>query len=1261
MLRAQGLAALMSPRLSILEEVLPLALQSLAESYDRNGIVGDEVQYFDLAQELWRFMSGTERSIPEMVCTFLYAGCKFNQPAFVRWILPIAAAHPAVDAPALVGDRSYSFNQLRHSAVYYIARNGNIELHDLMTTACGGVSPLLLEASYYDAQAVGITVATTAARPRGQSAGAASSVGDMFASDTMLASGVKGSETPDPPSLYVALKAGKTAFVRHALCSLPAQAQARVLRLACVYGFIPSDDAEGAQELHRIACERGLLPPDEAGVTASVADAATCVFAFGAGRDESQGPAHAAARSRTVSDTTGTASIWSAVSDGTAGSTAIPPHVSSNVSPAPLLSSKPGDLFAPFYCYALHLCLFTGEGTAEPGMRRRRPALRYAAWLLRTFRGDVLAPLARMRWSGAAVLLASGGGGAGDSGVDDLRLRVRSTAAHANSQWSHWSALHSAAAAPCPELCQRIVAVAREQLQGPALSLAAGAPHVQLFPVRVAVEGALWSGAFEVARTLAQWLSPQQLELQLYAPARALGLVSHRPAFVKTLCKEAGCLALRSFRTGPAAPLALSAGGSEAWRLPGEGDEFPRLVEQNEEDDNGPSPSPHVHFRSATPRAAEVGSEDEGGRASPPAEPAVSLTAIAGSNAARLAKLSLEKRDARVRGASFTSTRGSEGGKAADGSRRGSIGHIAWEDDLPRPNVTDAPAAGGEFTVIHRRGVRRGRGPGSTGGERLLPTTPPNVYSAPPAVTPARAAEAESVAAAAEASSAAAADAGQVARDAQIADSVRRSRSMAGLAVLSHSPERTGKKSSTGSPGGAGPPLRSSREAVPFSLSRVETGGATILPGPAASGRRWQDGIPRGSTMAHSDAIDAGLTAALGLQPAAEGAALPLPLLDLFVSPARVPHAATVVAPVATQLSVQMTPATLLGASVGPLRSAVYRGNWGLLPSTVAAIDIRAISLAPWLPEVLTALSAGWPSPGKLAAIVKAGVPSHLRDAAGQSQGGASSSPFGMLTRCYAHGMSADGVLLLAEELPEEEELLGELLPTDLPVPPPPATTDQGSRIVEGLCSVLATLHGSGVTHGCVHPSSVHVSTDGSVQLSHALHVHAWLDGALSAAAHSDGKSDATCLSRLSACLSGILAYSGDYCAPECLIALHEAVQAASAPGASLPHALACGRLVQASLCSRANDAFAAGLTLYTLLSPGRVGHAFGPPWARQSACLTGLQRAAGEGRSSMLSQEGAASLRGLGHAHVAYITALLSAQPQDRPAFASAMRSATG
>jgi trimeric autotransporter adhesin len=278
--------------LSILEDVLPLALARLAESYDQYGITGNEGQYFRLARELWRFMTDTERSIPEMVCTFLFSALKFDQPGFVSWILPIVKRHPAVDLRALVAQRHYQYNQLRHSAVYYVARCGSIELYDMLVHACEGDSPLVLEARIFEqgagqqgsvvaaiaavaamkkqpadggaaasasapaaggapspsfssaAAAAAAAVATTAA-----AAAAAAAAAGSTGTDTMLASSSAVAEPPDPPALYVALRERRLELVRHALGQLAPAAQAQVLRVTIVYGIIPADDHQAAETL----------------------------------------------------------------------------------------------------------------------------------------------------------------------------------------------------------------------------------------------------------------------------------------------------------------------------------------------------------------------------------------------------------------------------------------------------------------------------------------------------------------------------------------------------------------------------------------------------------------------------------------------------------------------------------------------------------------------------------------------------------------------------------------------------------------------------------------------------------------------------------------------------------------------------------------------------------------------------------------------------------------------------------------------------
>ncbi|RYG42808.1 hypothetical protein EON68_01350, partial [archaeon] len=149
LLRTRQADALNNPRLSILEDVFPLALTTIAELYDKYGVTGREKPYFDFARELWSLMPDHERQIPDMLCTFLYAGCKFNQIEFVAWVLPIVKQHAAINLVSLMCDRTYEFNQLRHSALYYVCMNGSSQLYDMFVDACGGISPFMFEATMY--------------------------------------------------------------------------------------------------------------------------------------------------------------------------------------------------------------------------------------------------------------------------------------------------------------------------------------------------------------------------------------------------------------------------------------------------------------------------------------------------------------------------------------------------------------------------------------------------------------------------------------------------------------------------------------------------------------------------------------------------------------------------------------------------------------------------------------------------------------------------------------------------------------------------------------------------------------------------------------------------------------------------------------------------------------------------------------------------------------------------------------------------------
>ena len=255
-LRALGEGAVSG--MSILEDIFPLALTNLAELYDQYGVTGAERPYFELARELWRFMPEAEREIPDMLCTFLYAGCKFNQPDFVRWVLPIVARHQALALPALVSDRMYEHNQLRHSAIYYVAKNGSIELYDALMEACSGVSPLVLEAAIYER--VHAAAVASSSRPHLPTPATVALSSIPVTEEAAAAGGtdavMKRAEEPDPPALYTAVVAGHAAFVRHVLAGLtPASAAARVLRCVVVNAIIPLDDAEAAATLFRYCTE----------------------------------------------------------------------------------------------------------------------------------------------------------------------------------------------------------------------------------------------------------------------------------------------------------------------------------------------------------------------------------------------------------------------------------------------------------------------------------------------------------------------------------------------------------------------------------------------------------------------------------------------------------------------------------------------------------------------------------------------------------------------------------------------------------------------------------------------------------------------------------------------------------------------------------------------------------------------------------------------------------------------------------------------
>ena len=256
LLSEQGGAAFTD--VSILEDVFPIALTNLAELYDKHGVTGEEGPYFDLARSLWLLMPEAEREIPDMLCTFFYAGCKFNQPDFVRWVLPIVATHPAISLPSCIADRMFELNQLRHSALYYVCKNGSVELYELLCDACGPGAPLAMEVKLYDRLVA--PAISTGQRPPQCSAATIAMTSIPASAETAAAGGtdavMKRPGEPDPPSLYMSLVGGHADFVRHVFSGLPPGLASRVIRCLTVHALIPLDDAAAAALLFQLGCER---------------------------------------------------------------------------------------------------------------------------------------------------------------------------------------------------------------------------------------------------------------------------------------------------------------------------------------------------------------------------------------------------------------------------------------------------------------------------------------------------------------------------------------------------------------------------------------------------------------------------------------------------------------------------------------------------------------------------------------------------------------------------------------------------------------------------------------------------------------------------------------------------------------------------------------------------------------------------------------------------------------------------------------------
>lgn len=77
LLRLSGGAALVG--LSVLEEVLPLAMTTIAELYDKYGVTGREGPYFDFARELWNYLPSEQRYVSMLVLDRLVASVSLNK------------------------------------------------------------------------------------------------------------------------------------------------------------------------------------------------------------------------------------------------------------------------------------------------------------------------------------------------------------------------------------------------------------------------------------------------------------------------------------------------------------------------------------------------------------------------------------------------------------------------------------------------------------------------------------------------------------------------------------------------------------------------------------------------------------------------------------------------------------------------------------------------------------------------------------------------------------------------------------------------------------------------------------------------------------------------------------------------------------------------------------------------------------------------------------------------------------------------------
>jgi ankyrin repeat protein len=501
---------------SILETLFPLALTTLAELYDKHGVTGTEKQYFDLARTMWYFMPEGEREIPDMLCTFLYAGCKFNQVEFVRWVLPIVSRHPGISFTSLIVDRMYEHNQLRHSAIFYVCKNGSIDLYDLLAEACGNISPLLFEMKVFERNlSSSLSIGHRPPQPStdhhsGSNESSTSHVNDSSSSpgqssarDSIAAK----ADDPDPPALYTSIAAGHIKFMRHVLKSLSSQHVKSILRALIVHGFIPLDDSANAQKMYSLCQELEM-------------DIDTLLFTFAVGKSAAtvalKGSSFAAVdgkhvRSRVDSSFSGYSNAIS-TTNASAASTVNEPVVS---------------------YYGIQLCMFLSEHCCDSWLIRSPPSRRYVDWLLNQFSPLVTHHVAKMKWTGL-------------HGFVQATSTSSSMPPSSNvSLFERWTPFHSACAAGCTDIAQKL-ALRNQRFITYVVNRIVGEKQV-VYPIQIAVEASYWTKHYDIVSWIANLLSHAQLDIQLFHPCK--GLYNSKPEFVKTLCK-ATQLSLRAMKQG---------------------------------------------------------------------------------------------------------------------------------------------------------------------------------------------------------------------------------------------------------------------------------------------------------------------------------------------------------------------------------------------------------------------------------------------------------------------------------------------------------------------------------------------------------------------------------------------------------------------------------------------------------------------------------------------------------------------------------------